>query len=81
MKVARYLALSVAAVLFLIPFYLVLRNGLATEQEITAPTWTFWPREIRWENFAELFANPAVPMVRSMVNSLVVAVKQTAGQL
>lgn len=81
MKVARYLALSVAAVLFLIPFYLVLRNGLATEQEITAPTWTFWPRETRWENFAELFANPAVPMVRSMVNSLVVAVLQTAGQL
>ncbi|WP_246291766.1 carbohydrate ABC transporter permease [Lentzea indica] len=81
MRVARYLALSMAAVLFLIPFYLVLRNGLATEQEITAPTWTFWPSEIRWENFAELFSNPAVPMVRSMVNSLVVAVLQTFGQL
>ncbi|MEU0879914.1 carbohydrate ABC transporter permease [Lentzea sp. NPDC005914] len=70
-----------AAVLFLIPFYLVLRNGLATEQEITAASWTFWPRSIRWENFAELFSNPAVPLVRSMVNSLVVAVLQTAGQL
>ncbi|MFI6100741.1 carbohydrate ABC transporter permease [Lentzea sp. NPDC051213] len=81
MKTARYLALSIAAVLFLIPFYLVLRNGLATEQEITAPQWTFWPNEIHWENFAELFSNPAVPMVRSMVNSLVVAVLQTLGQL
>jgi multiple sugar transport system permease protein len=81
MKVLRYAALSVAAVLFLVPFYLVLRNGLATEAELTAPTWTFWPREVRWENFAELFANPAVPLVRSMVNSLVVAVLQTAGQL
>lgn len=81
MKAVRYLALSMAAVLFLVPFYLVLRNGLATEPEITAPTWTFWPSEIRWENFAELFANPAVPMVRSMVNSFLVAVLQTAGQL
>lgn len=81
MKAVRYLALSMAAVLFLVPFYLVLRNGLATEQEITAPTWTFWPSEIHWENFAALFSNPAVPMVRSMVNSLVVAVLQTAGQL
>lgn len=81
MKVARYLALSVAAVLFLIPFYLVLRNGLASEQEITSPNWTFWPREIRWENFAELFANPAVPLVRSLVNSVLVAVLQTVGQL
>ncbi|MFD5828202.1 carbohydrate ABC transporter permease [Lentzea sp. NPDC060358] len=70
-----------AAVLFLVPFYLVLRNGLATEQEITSPDWTFWPAEVRWENFAELFADPAVPLVRSMVNSLVVAVLQTAGQL
>jgi multiple sugar transport system permease protein len=81
MKAVRYLALSMAAVLFLVPFYLVLRNGLATEQEITAPSWTFWPSEIHWENFAALFSNPAVPMVRSMVNSLVVAVLQTAGQL
>ncbi|GAA3620672.1 multiple sugar transport system permease protein [Lentzea atacamensis] len=81
MKAVRYLALSMAAVLFLIPFYLVLRNGLATEQEIAAPSWTFWPSEIHWENFAALFSNPAVPMVRSMVNSLVVAVLQTAGQL
>ncbi|HEX8868832.1 MAG TPA: carbohydrate ABC transporter permease [Lentzea sp.] len=70
-----------AAVLFLIPFYLVLRNGLATEQEITAQQWTFWPSEIHWENFGALFDNPSVPIVRSMLNSLVVAVLQTAGQL
>lgn len=81
MKALRYLALSLAAVLFLIPFYLVLRNGLATEQEITAQSWTFWSSEIHWENFGALFSNPAVPMVRSMVNSLVVAVLQTVGQL
>jgi multiple sugar transport system permease protein len=81
MKMARYLALSIAAVLFLIPFYLVLRNGLASEQEITSPSWTFWPSKIRWENFADLFANPAVPLVRSLVNSVLVAVLQTAGQL
>ncbi len=36
MKVLRYLALSVAAVVFLLPFYLIVRNGLATEAEITA---------------------------------------------
>lgn len=81
MKALRYLALSMAAVLFLIPFYLVLRNGLATEQEITAQQWTFWPSEIHWENFGALFDNPSVPIVRSMLNSLVVAVLQTAGQL
>jgi multiple sugar transport system permease protein len=80
-KVLRYSALWVSAVLFLLPFYLVVRNGLASESDITSPTWTFFPSTIRWENFAELFSDPAVPMVRSMLNSLLVAVLQTAGQL
>ena len=81
MKALRYLALSIAAVLFLVPFYLVVRNGLVSEAEISATSWTFLPSSVRWENFAELFSDPAVPLVRSMVNSLVVAVLQTAGQL
>ena len=81
MKALRYLALSVAAVLFLVPFYLVVRNGLVSEAEISAASWTFLPSSVRWENFAELFSDPAVPLVRSMVNSLVVAVLQTLGQL
>ncbi|MCP2164400.1 multiple sugar transport system permease protein [Goodfellowiella coeruleoviolacea] len=80
-SVARYLALAVAAVLFLLPFYLLVRNGLATEREITAPDWQLVPETWHWENFAELFGDPAVPMVRSLVNSVVVAVLQTLGQL
>jgi multiple sugar transport system permease protein len=81
MKALRYLALSIAAVLFLLPFYLIVRNGLATEADLTARDWRLFPREVRWENFGELFHDPAVPILRSMVNSTVVAVLQTAGQL
>ncbi|KAA2257078.1 carbohydrate ABC transporter permease [Solihabitans fulvus] len=79
--VARYLALSVAAVLFLLPFYLVLRNGFATEQEITAQGWRLFPDRVHWENIGELLDDPAVPMLRSLVNSVVVSVAQTVGQL
>ncbi|MFD9705825.1 carbohydrate ABC transporter permease [Lentzea sp. NPDC059081] len=81
MKAVRYLALGIAAVLFLVPFYLVVRNGLVAESEISATSWTFFPSSVRWENFAELFSDPAVPLLRSMLNSLLVAVLQTAGQL
>ncbi|MCS7482220.1 carbohydrate ABC transporter permease [Umezawaea endophytica] len=81
MKAVRYLALSIAAVFFLLPFYLIVRNGLATEAEITAQDWTLFPDSLRWENVGELFADPAVPILRSLVNSTVVAVLQTAGQL
>ena len=79
--VLRYLALVIASVLFLLPFYLIIRNALASDLEITAATWTIFPRTIHWENFAELFNDPAVNILRSLVNSAIIAVLQTAGQL
>ncbi|MET1005565.1 MAG: carbohydrate ABC transporter permease [Propionibacteriaceae bacterium] len=77
----RYLALVIASVLFLLPFYLIVRNALATDLEITAATWTIFPSTIHWENFPELFNDPAVNILRSLVNSAIIAVLQTAGQL
>ena len=77
----RYLALVVAAVLFLLPFYLILRNALSLDPEITAPGWTLFPTQLHWENFSELFSDPSVNIVRSLVNSAIIAVLQTAGQL
>jgi multiple sugar transport system permease protein len=81
MKAVRYLALTIAAVVFLLPFYLIIRNGLATEAEITAQDWRLFPETLHWENIGELFADPAVPILRSLVNSTLVAVLQTIGQL
>ncbi len=78
---ARYVALLLAALLFLLPFYLIVRNGLASEADITAPDWTFFPTTLHWANITELFRDPAVPMLRALGNSLVVSVVQTAGQV
>jgi multiple sugar transport system permease protein len=77
----RYLALLVAAVLFLVPFYLVLRNALSIDTEITSPNWTLFPKKLHWENLTELFADPSVNILQSLGNSAIVAVFQTAGQL
>ena len=79
--ILRYLALVIASVLFLLPFYLIVRNALASDLEITAATWTIFPSTIHWENFAELFNDPAVNILRSLANSAIIAVLQTAGQL
>jgi multiple sugar transport system permease protein len=78
---ARYVALVVGAVLFLVPFYLVLRNGLSSEADITAPDWQLFPKTLQWNNIGELFSDPAVPMTRSLVNSVAISVTQTAGVL
>jgi multiple sugar transport system permease protein len=77
----RYVVLIGGAVLFLLPFYLLVRNGLSTERDITSPDWTFFPSSLQWGNISELFHDPAVPMARSLLNSLVIAVVQTAGVL
>ena len=78
-RAVRLVLLILLAALFLIPFYLLVRNGLASEQEITAPDWTFLPRELRWSNVHELFADPDVPMVHALFNSALIAVATTLG--
>ena len=54
---ARYVVLVLGAVLFLVPFYLLLRNGLSTEADITSPDWTLFPSSLQWGNIAELLAS------------------------
>ena len=43
--VLRYLALIISAVLFLLPFYLIIRNALSLDKDITAKFLR------RWHNF------------------------------
>ncbi|WP_406170503.1 carbohydrate ABC transporter permease [Streptomyces canus] len=75
-----YFAVSIAALLFLIPFYLIVRNALSTDLEITGENWKVLP-SFQWGNISELFDDPTVEFGRSMVNSLVVAVSTTLGTL
>ncbi|MFG2519802.1 carbohydrate ABC transporter permease [Streptomyces sp. NPDC048527] len=79
---ALRLALLIAlALVFLIPFYLLVRNGLAAESDITSPEWTFFPSSLRWGNVRELFADTSVPYARSLLNSALIAVATTLGTL
>jgi multiple sugar transport system permease protein len=78
---AAYVTLGVTAVLFLIPFYLLIRNALATDAEITSPEWTFFPSKLHWENVTELLDDPFVPFLHSLWNSTLVAVLHTTGTL
>ncbi|MGW4195879.1 carbohydrate ABC transporter permease [Streptomyces sp. NPDC005004] len=80
-RALRLAVLIALALLFLIPFYLLLRNGLSTERDITSPEWTFFPRDLRWDNVHELFADTSVPFARSLLNSALIAVATTLGTL
>jgi len=79
--VLRYIALVISAVLFLLPFYLIVRNAISLDTDITAPGWTLFPKKIHWENFPELFTDPSVNILQGLLNSAIIAVLQTAGIL
>ncbi|MEU9910961.1 carbohydrate ABC transporter permease [Streptomyces sp. NPDC051001] len=76
-----YIATGVAALLFLLPFYLIVRNAFMTDPEITGEEWKWFPTDIQWSNVKEPFDDVTVDFARSMWNSLVVAVLHTTGIL
>lgn len=80
-SVARYTVLILLAVIFLIPFYILVRNAFSSQAGIAAANWAILPDNFGWENLRDLFGNPSVPVARSLVNSAVVAVLQTVGTL
>ena len=79
--VGRYAALGVGAFLFLIPFYLLVRNALMRDTDLTAPDWYWLPPHVQWSNLTGVFDDPAVPMARALFNSLAISVVQTVGVL
>ncbi|WP_119287193.1 carbohydrate ABC transporter permease [Streptomyces sp. YIM 130001] len=80
-RALRLSLLIALALLFLIPFYLLVRNGLSSESDITSPEWTFFPSSLRWGNIKELFDDTSVPFARSLLNSSLIAVATTLGTL
>lgn len=78
---ARWIALIIFAAVFLVPFYLIVRNAFSTDAEITAPNWTFFPTHIQWGNFTEVFRDPDLDLVRALVNSAIIAVVVTGVSL
>ncbi|MFF8370639.1 carbohydrate ABC transporter permease [Streptomyces lydicus] len=78
-RALRVVLLVALALLFLVPFYLLVRNGLASERDITAPDWTFFPRDLQWSNLTEVFRDPNLPLGRALLNSTLIAVSTTAG--
>lgn len=80
-NVGLYAALTVASVLFLIPFYLIIRNALSTEKDIVGAEWVWFPSPLQWGNFKELADDISVPFMHSLWVSFEVGVLHTLGTL
>lgn len=76
---ARYAALAVLALMFLLPFYVIWRNAFSTQAWITSARWQWSPNQLDWTNVTSLLSNPDVPVLTSLANSAIVSVLQTVG--
>ena len=70
-------ALIALAALFLLPFYLVLRNAFSSQIGLASAHWQWWPDNLGLANLKALFANHNVPIARSLANSAIISVVQT----
>lgn len=69
----RYLVLTALAVIFLFPFYIIVRNSLMTQAEITGFDWVWWPETPQWSNFTNLFENTEINMASGLRVSVIIA--------
>ena len=75
--VLRYALLTFLAGLFLVPFYLILRNSLATEQDIRLGV--LFPNVIHFENIQELFSDSSTSILIGLQTSALMGVLGTVG--
>ena len=76
-----YLLASVIALVYLIPYYIIVRNALMTQGEIAAFDWIFWAEQVQWVNLVNLFNDPIAPMGTGLKNSAIISFFQVGGQL
>jgi multiple sugar transport system permease protein len=69
------------AILFLIPYYIIFRNALLSQPQITAFTWTWLPIPPRFENLSAILEDPTAPMLTGLRNSTIIATVQTVGSI
>ncbi|MFG1711081.1 carbohydrate ABC transporter permease [Nonomuraea sp. M3C6] len=72
--IVTYLVLGLVSAVFLLPFYVMLRNSMMTQMEVSSPDWHWLPAVFSLDNYRDLFSDPSVPMGTALGNSLLIAV-------
>lgn len=79
--VLRYVALSVLALVFLLPFYVIARNAFSSQDWILAPSWHWLPNRVGPENVVAVLGNTDLGVLQALGTSAIVTLLQTLGTL
>lgn len=72
--VILHVFLILAALVFLVPIYILFRNSLMVDEQITSWEWIWFAIPPHWENYPALFGDILVPMATGFRNSALIAV-------
>ncbi|OYN91999.1 carbohydrate ABC transporter permease [Parenemella sanctibonifatiensis] len=81
MLIVRYIALVIVAAIFLLPFWVIVRNAFSDAAWIASPQWHWLPNQLNLDTVTRVLTNDNVPILGSLVNSAIVSVLQTAGTI
>ncbi len=76
----QYVVLIALAAVFLLPYYVIVRNALGTRADITGLRWTWIPAHLQWSSIGDLFTGDS-PIPQGLGNSALIAVTQTVATL
>jgi multiple sugar transport system permease protein len=79
--IINYAVLILLSIIFLVPFYVILRNALLPQKLITAFDWTWLPIPPSLNGWNDLLSNTNANIVDGLKNSTIIAVLQTIGQM
>lgn len=83
-KIMAYAALTLFAVLLILPFIYMISISLASPETNAKELFTLIPREFHWSNFVELFtdnADGSKPVIQWFFNTVFVVILSVIGQM
>ncbi|WP_314814319.1 carbohydrate ABC transporter permease [Arachnia propionica] len=75
----RYGVATALSLLFLLPFYVIVRNAFSTNQNINAPRWSWLPDQLNLANLDSMLSSDSTGVLKGLLNSAIMTILQTVG--
>ena len=75
----RYGVATALSLLFLLPFYVIVRNAFSTNQNINAPRWSWLPDQLSLANLDSMLSSDSTGVLKGLLNSAIMTILQTVG--
>lgn len=78
-KTIVWITLLVGAAVFMLPYYIMVVMALKDQNEVATTSMWAWPRDLTWQNFAEVWNNENISFLLMLQNTLIITVSVTFG--